>query len=74
MTHGNAARIALDLKEGEAVRIGAALVRLERKSGRSARLVVQAPRSVPVRRSEARHGAGKQVFTKELASATQAML
>lgn len=72
MTAGHAARIALDLKEGEAVHIGAALVRLERKSGRSARLVVQAPRDVLVRRS-VRQGAGTQMFTKTLASGTQAM-
>ena len=70
MTHENAARIALELKEGEAVRIGAAIVRLERKSGRSARLVVQAPRSVPVRRSI---GRGEKIFTKTLAMGAQAM-
>ena len=73
MTHDGAARIALDLKEGEAVHIGAALVRLERKSGRSARLVVHAPRSVPVRRSGRAYEAGKQMLTQTLAHATQAM-
>lgn len=54
-------KLALVVREGDAVRIGAALVRLERKSGRSARLVVYAPSSVPVRRGS---GRGQQLFTK----------
>lgn len=59
-------KLALDMKEGEALRIGAALVRLERKSGRSARLVVHAPRSVTVRRSDEKQEAGKQTFTNAM--------
>ena len=41
-------KLALDLRAGEAVCVGAAVVRLEKKSGQAARLVVSAPQHVPI--------------------------
>ena len=44
--------LVLDLKVGESVKIGEAVVTLEEKSGRTARLAIEAPRSVPVVRKQ----------------------
>lgn len=42
--------LKLDIRVGESVQIGAAVVTLEAKSGQVARLAIQADRSVPVQR------------------------
>lgn len=63
-------KLALDLKPGEAVRVGAALVLLEKKSGQSARLVVRAPRFLPVQRVA---GAEKKSFAPPLDTAAPRM-
>lgn len=42
--------LKLDLKVGESVRVGDAILTLEEKSGKVARIAVKADRSVPVRR------------------------
>lgn len=46
--------IKIDLRYGEHLRIGDAVVRLERKTGQLACLVVDAPKEVPVRRTSAK--------------------
>lgn len=43
--------LKIELKVGESVRIGDAVVTLEDKSGRVARLAIDAPRSVPIQRT-----------------------
>lgn len=40
----------IDLKPGEVLRIGDAVVRLDHKSGQVARLSIEADRSVPIKR------------------------
>lgn len=40
----------IDLKPGELLRIGDAVVRLDQKSGQVARLSIEADRSVPIKR------------------------
>lgn len=42
--------LKVDLRVGESLKIGTATVRLEKKSGQIATLVIDADRSVPVRR------------------------
>lgn len=42
--------LKLDLKIGESVRVGDAIITLEEKSGRVARISFQADRNVPIRR------------------------
>lgn len=42
--------ITIDLKLGETLRIGEAVVRLESKSGQLARLVIEADKSIPVKK------------------------
>lgn len=42
--------LRLDLKPGESIRVGDAVITLEDKSGRAARISVQADRSVPISR------------------------
>lgn len=44
--------LKLELKVGESVKIGDAIVTLEDKSGRVARLAIEAPRSVPIQRTQ----------------------
>lgn len=61
-------KLALEMKEGDALHVGDALVRLERKSGRSARLVVDAPSSVTVRRIAANKG--REQFVSKMMAKT----
>ena len=42
--------LKLDLKVGESVRVGDAIITLEEKSGKVARISFQADRSVPIKR------------------------
>lgn len=42
--------LVVDLKVGETVRIGKATVTLEDKSGRNARLVIDASKDIPIER------------------------
>jgi hypothetical protein len=42
--------LTIDLKPGEKLRIGDAVVQLVQKSGQLARLVVEADRSIPVKK------------------------
>lgn len=42
--------LKLDLRPGEAITIGDAIITLEAKSGQLARLSIQADKSIPVRR------------------------
>lgn len=42
--------ITIDLKLGETLKIGDAVVRLESKSGQLARLVIEADKSIPVKK------------------------
>lgn len=44
--------LKIDLRPGEAITIGDAIVTLESKSGQVARLAVEADKSIPVRRLE----------------------
>jgi hypothetical protein len=48
--------LKIDLKPGEAITIGNVVVTLEEKSGKLARLSVQADRSIPVKRVTAGQG------------------
>jgi len=58
--------LKLELRVGESVKIGDAVVTLEDKSGRIARLAIQADKSVPIHRVQpqttashlAKHGIG----------------
>lgn len=57
--------LKLELRVGESVKIGDAIVTLEDKSGRIARLAIQAEKSVPIQRVQAtmashlaKHGIG----------------
>ncbi len=45
--------LKLELRVGESVKIGDAIVTLEDKSGRIARLAIQADKSVPIHRVQA---------------------
>ena len=45
--------LKIELRVGESVRIGDAIVTLEDKSGRVARLSIQADKSVPIHRVQA---------------------
>ena len=45
--------LKLELRVGESVKIGDAIVTLEDKSGRIARLAIQADKSVPIQRVQA---------------------
>lgn len=51
----------IDLKPGEAIAIGDAVVRLEAKTGQVARLSVQADKSIPVRRVHEQGSVAKMV-------------
>lgn len=51
--------LKIELRPGEAIRIGDAVVTLESKSGQAARISVQADRSVPVRRIVKDNGAAQ---------------
>lgn len=42
--------LALDLKVGESIKIGDAVITLEEKSGKYARLIINADKSIPVKR------------------------
>lgn len=44
------ATIKVDLRVGETLRIGDAVIVLEQKSGQLARLVIEADKSIPVRK------------------------
>lgn len=48
--------LSIDLKPGEAISIGDAIVTLESKSGQVARLSVQVDKSVPVQRVQQASG------------------
>lgn len=57
--------LKIELRVGESVKIGDAVVTLEEKSGRTARLAIKAPESVPINRVQqtmathlAKHGIG----------------
>lgn len=41
-------KMSIDLRVGETLRVGDALIRLERKDGRRVRLMVQAPRTTKI--------------------------
>ena len=41
-------KMSIDLRVGETLRVGEALIRLERKDGRRVRLLVQAPRTTKI--------------------------
>lgn len=45
--------LKLELRVGESVKIGSAVVTLEDKSGRIARLAIEADKSVPIQRVQA---------------------
>ena len=47
--------LKIDLRPGESLSIGDAIVTLESKSGQVARLAVQADKSIPVQRVQAGH-------------------
>ena len=49
--------LKIDLKVGESVRIGGAVVTLEEKSGKAAKLSIQADRSILVERVQQRTAA-----------------
>lgn len=42
--------LVLDLKVGESIKIGDAVITLEEKSGKNARLLINADKSIPVKR------------------------
>lgn len=42
--------MVLEIKVGESIRIGAATITLEEKSGKNARLSIEADKSVPIQR------------------------
>ncbi len=57
--------LKIELRVGESVKIGDAVVTLDEKSGRVARLSIEAPLSVPIKRTQqtmashlAKHGIG----------------
>jgi hypothetical protein len=45
--------LKLDLKPGESVKIGDAVITMEEKSGKVARLSIQADKSIPIERVQA---------------------
>jgi hypothetical protein len=49
--------LKIDLKVGESVRVGTAIITLEEKSGKGTRLAIQADRSIPVERVQQRTAA-----------------
>lgn len=49
--------LRLDLKPGDSVRIGDAIITLEEKSGRAARIAFHADRSVPISKIQKRTAA-----------------
>ena len=46
------ALLRIDIKPGESVRIGDAVITLEDKSGKIARLAIEADKSVPISRTQ----------------------
>ena len=44
--------LALDLKVGDSIKIGDAVITLEEKSGKYARLIINADKSIPVKRMQ----------------------
>lgn len=53
--------LRIDLKPGESIAIGDAVVTLEDKSGKIARLSVQADKSIPVRRVQEQGSVARMV-------------
>lgn len=49
--------LRLDLKPGESVRVGDAVITLEEKSGKAARIAFKADRSVPISKVQKRTAA-----------------
>lgn len=58
------ATIKVDLRVGESLRIGDAVIVLEQKSGQLARLVIEADKSIPVRK-ESQPNASIQLIAKQ---------
>lgn len=44
--------LAIDIKVGESIKIGDAVITLEDKSGKTARLIINADKSIPVKRMQ----------------------
>ena len=44
--------LAIDLKVGDSIKIGDAVITLEEKSGKYARLIINADKSIPVKRMQ----------------------
>lgn len=42
--------LRLDLKIGQSIKIGDVIVKLEEKSGKTAKLAIDAPRAIPIER------------------------
>lgn len=57
----------IELRPGEAIAIGDAVVRLESKTGQIARLSVQADKSIPVRRVNEQSSIAKMVAEQGIA-------
>lgn len=60
--------LKIDLRPGESLTIGDAIVTLESKSGQVARLAVQADKSIPVQRIAPEPTAAQQVRAQGFAS------
>jgi hypothetical protein len=58
--------ISIDLKPGQKLQIGDAIVTLEQKSGQLARLVIDADRSIPVKKMKESDVIGNGVFAQGL--------
>ena len=56
--------LKIDLGPGEKLRIGDAIVTMEQKSGQRARLVIEADKSIPVRK-ESEPNASIQLIAKQ---------
>ena len=50
-------KMFMNIRVGESIRIGAAVVTLEERAGRAARLMIEADRSVPITRVEVKSDA-----------------
>lgn len=59
--------LKIDLRPGEAITIGDAIITLEAKSGQVARLAVQADKSIPVQRVQQQPGVAQLVAQQGIA-------
>lgn len=57
--------LKMDLRPGESIKVGSAIITLEAKSGQLARLSIQADKSVPVSRVDQQQGSSAAKIAAE---------